>query len=87
MRASLILLVMAGVSLAAPALAACERDSIETISQDGDLIVLLSGQTYDVAAEDQATAALWQEGEGVLVCRETMINKNENNGKIKVAPH
>ncbi len=87
MRASLILLVMAGVSLAAPVRAACESDSIETISQDGDLIVLLSGQTYDVAAEDQATAALWLEGEDVLVCRETMINKTENNEKIKVAPH
>jgi hypothetical protein len=87
MRTGLIVLLITGVSLAAPAWAACERGTIETISTDGDLIILGSGETYDVAPDDQSTAALWQEGDDVLVCRETMINKDENGEKIKVTPH
>jgi len=87
MRASLILLAMLGVAFAAPARAACDDDSIGTISEDGDLIVLASGQAYDVAAEDQATAALWQEGDDVLLCGHTIIDKDENDERIKVRPH
>jgi len=92
MRARLLLLalllaVVAGMASAAPAWAACEKDSIDTLSEAGDLIILMSGQAYDVADADQATAALWQEGEDVLVCRHTIVNKDESGERIKVRPH
>jgi hypothetical protein len=66
---------------------ACENDTIETIAEDGDLIILKSGQAYDVAAPDQLTASRWQEGDNVRVCGGTIINKDERDERIKVAPH
>jgi hypothetical protein len=91
MRAGLILLTVTGfvvaASATAPARDACEEDSIDTISQDGDLIVLASGERYDVRTEDQATAALWQEGDDVLVCGRTIIDKDQGNERIRVRRH
>jgi hypothetical protein len=81
------LLLAATLSLAEPAWAACDEDTIDTISQDGDLIVLNSGEAYDVAPGDEATAATWLEGEDVLICADTIINKDENGEKIEVTPH
>jgi hypothetical protein len=91
MRAGFILLLTVGfiaaASAAAPAREAYDEDSIETIAQDGDLIVLASGGKYDVAVADQATAALWQEGDDVLVCGRTIIDKDQGNERIKVREH
>lgn len=88
MRAGFLLLVTAGflvaVSAAAPARKACEEDSIDTVSEDGDRIVLASGEKYHVARDDQSTAALWQEGDDVLVCGRTMIDKDQGNERIRV---
>lgn len=88
MRASCaaVVVVLLTVYLAMPARAACDRDTIDTISEDGDLIVLSSGTTYDVDADDQTTAAGWQEGDDVLVCGHTMIDKNQH-GKVHVSAH
>jgi hypothetical protein len=87
MLAKLILLVMVGLSLAEPTWAACIEDSIDTVSEDGDLIILTSGQSYDVMAGDASTAAQWQEGDDVLVCGDTIINKDERGEKIEVTLH
>jgi len=87
MRGGLIVLVMCGWLAAAPAGAACENDTIETISEDGDLIIVASGQAYDVSAPDQSMASLWQEGDSVRICGGTMINTDERGESIKVAPH
>jgi len=87
MRAGLVLLIMISCSLAGSARAACDEDGIDTVSEDGDLIVLASGVKYDVAAGDQATAAQWQEGDDVLVCGDTIIDKDENGEQVDVRPH
>ena len=89
MRAGLMLLAATGVVIAATAVAAaarepCDEDSIETIAEDGDLIVLASGAKIDVAGEDQPTAALWREGDDVLVCGRTVIDKDQGNERIRV---
>jgi hypothetical protein len=87
MRTScLAVVVLLTISLAMPARAACDKDTIDTISEDGDLIVLSSGTTYDVHEDDQSTAASWQEGDDVLVCGHTMIDKNQG-GKVHVSEH
>jgi len=54
------------IALVQPSWAACDEDTIETISGDGDLIVLHSGQEYDVDSSDEATASTWSEGDDVL---------------------
>ncbi len=89
MRAGFFLLAVLGLFVAAvaPAREACDEDAIETIAEDGDLIVLASGEKYDVAIADQPTAALWQEGDDVLVCGRSMIDKDQGNERIKVRAH
>jgi hypothetical protein len=82
-----LLLLLIACSLSEPAWAACDDETIDTISEDGDLIVLSSGESYDVAPGDEGTASTWQEGEDVLVCGDTIINKDENGEKIEVTPH
>jgi hypothetical protein len=67
--------------------AACYEDTIDTVSEDGDLIVLTSGLAFDVLGGDDVTAALWTEGDDVLICGSTMINKDENGEKVEVTPH
>jgi hypothetical protein len=69
------------------ALGACDEDSIETISSEGDLIVLVSGAAYDVAAGDEITSSLWQEGDNALVCGDTIVDKDQNGEHVDVTPH
>jgi hypothetical protein len=85
--AKLIAYVVAVCMAATPAIASCEADTIETVSDDGDLIIMLSGDAFDVAAGDDVTAATWLEGEDVLICGDTIINKDERGEKIEVTPH
>ncbi len=82
-----ILAALVAAPIATPAREACDDDSIETIGPDGDLIVLASGAKYDVAIADQSTAALWQEGDDVLLCGRTMIDKDHGNERIRVREH
>ena len=71
-----------------PAFAGCDADTIETVSQDGDLIVLQSGASYDVDVSDQSTASQWTENQDVLVCRgRKIVNKDENRESVDVSEH
>jgi hypothetical protein len=81
------IIILMSLSLTGTAWAYCDEDSIETVSPSGDLIVLASGETFDVVAGDEATAAQWQEGDDVLVCGDMIINKDENGERIEVTPH
>ena len=87
LRTTSAALALGMIVAATPAIAACDEDSIETVSSDGDLIALSSGQEYDVAGGDEATAAAWAEGDDVLMCGDTMIDKDENGERIDVTPH
>jgi hypothetical protein len=70
-----------------PTLASCDEDTIDKVSHDGDLIILNSGESYDVDAGDDVTASLWTEGDDVVICGYTMINKDQQGEKIGVTPH
>jgi hypothetical protein len=87
MRGKSILLIVICLLLAQPSWAACHEDTIDTISEDGDLIILTSGQSYDVSPGDDATAALWQEGDDVLVCGDTIIDKDQSGERVEVTLH
>ncbi|MGH6879098.1 MAG: hypothetical protein ACREHV_17195 [Rhizomicrobium sp.] len=84
-------LVSAAVSVVilsvTPAFASCDEETIDTVSEDGDMIVLTNGQSFDVVGGDEVTASLWMEGQDVLVCDDTMINKDENGEKVEITPH
>jgi hypothetical protein len=74
-------------ALASPSWAACYSDTIDTLSEDGDMIILSSGEAYDISSGDESTAASWQEGDDVLVCGDTIIDKDENGERVEVTPH
>lgn len=84
MRVGFIFLIAVYFLSAQMALAACDEDTIETVSEDGDLIVLASGTSYDVAPGDESTAAQWQEGDDGLVCGDTIIDNGE---QVDVTEH
>jgi len=86
-RAIAILTAVALLALVRPALAACDEDTIDTISDEGDLIVLDSGDSYDVDLGDEGTALGWSEGDDVLVCDATIVNKDEDGERVSVSPH
>lgn len=87
MRLYLAFTASLAVLAAEPALASCEEETIDTVSEDGDLIVLSDGQAYDVMPGDDVTASLWMEGQTVLVCGDTIINKDDHGEKVEVTPH
>ena len=87
MRLKLILLAALFAAAPRPAFAGCDEDTIDTISGDGDLIVLQSSGSYDVDAADQSKAARWTENDEVLVCDGKIINKDENGESVDASPH
>lgn len=87
MRAKFVLMIAIILPLSSPAWAGCSDDTIDTVSDDGDLIVLRSGELYDVAAGDQGTASLWREGADVLVCSEKIINEDEDGEEVGITMH
>lgn len=87
MRRTAVIATIICLCLARASWAACDDDSIDTVSEDGDLIVLSSGDEYDVSPAYEATAALWMEGDDVLVCGNTIIDKDQGGKRIKVKPH
>ena len=78
--------LIACFSVPQPAWAAfCNVDTIETVSSDGEFIILESGKRYDVDASDEVTVSSWQEGDDVLVCNgHTIIEGGE---RVEVTPH
>src|SRR5258708_31930062 len=69
-----------------PAVAACDEDSIDTVSEDGETIILSSGAVYQVDLSEQVDTGSWQSGEDVLVCNDAVIiNKDENAERVSVS--
>jgi hypothetical protein len=87
LRAASLICAVALLMAAAPAMASCDEDTIDTVSSDGDLIILSSGDAYDVAAGDDETASTWNEGDNVLMCGDVIINKDDSGAKVAVSPH
>jgi cyanophycinase-like exopeptidase len=87
-RMGRIVTILMLASLAArPAFAACDEDSIDTVSEDGETIILSSGAVYQVDVSDQVDVASWLPGEDVLVCNDAVIvNKDEDAERIGVTP-
>jgi hypothetical protein len=88
-RAISIILLMASTSVTAHA-KNCEDDSIDSVSDDGDIIKLLSGNVYEIDSTDTVDTALWLPADDVLVCEEgggivEIVNTDENGEKAGAA--
>ena len=80
-------LIVASI-LVAPALAQfCNKDSIESVTQDGSIIVMASGAVYSVDVADQNTTLRWQPMDEVLICNNgtEMINPYKSGDHANVA--
>jgi hypothetical protein len=80
--------VALAVIAGAPTIAqACDQDSIDSIGDDGSIIVMTSGASFRVSPLDQTDAMFWLAMDDVLICKgETeIINKNEKRGRIRVS--
>jgi hypothetical protein len=80
------LIVLAIASQSSPSFAqSCEDDTIQSVSDDGSIIILYSGATYAVHPADQSDTMSWVPADDVLVCNdgELIINKDENGEKAE----
>ena len=74
------ILVLSGFASAS---ASCDQEDIETVGDDGGIIVLLDGTVWE--SLDPATSSTWLPTESVLVCRGSkMINNDENGETVDV---
>ncbi len=60
---------------------AAETDTIDTVSEDGEHIIMESGQTYQ--SDDPGTSESWQSGDDVVITNDdTIINKDEGGESV-----
>jgi hypothetical protein len=74
--------------------ASCDQDSIQDVSDSGEVIIMLSGHVYQVLPGDEIDSALWLATDDVLICATSVeyqgrlyelydiINKDENGEKV-----
>ena len=64
----------------------CDDESIETVSDDGEVIATIEGHRYEVEAGDQPTASVWTEASDLLICETSsglkIINKDDNESVL-----
>lgn len=84
---ALALIVSTSAVNAAAKAHACDEDSIDSIADDGSIIVMTSGASFRVSPLDQTDAMFWLAADDVLICKsETeIINKNERRERIRVS--
>jgi hypothetical protein len=70
----------------------CQRDSISEVSQNGDVVSMLSGHLYEI--DDTSESSIWLTAEDVLVCVEhvsmhgkdyaiyNLLNKDEGGDEV-----
>jgi hypothetical protein len=87
MRALIGAFALATIASASATAQSCDDDSIDSIADDGSIIVMTSGASFRVSPLDQTEASLWLLADDVLICKgETeIINKNENGEHVRVA--
>lgn len=77
-----LMIVLCLLATPAAAHAACDEDTLETVSDGGETLVMQSGHVYRVNGGDTVDTQLWLAAEDVLVCDgDEIINKEENGEK------
>ena len=74
-------------ALTTPAHAAgCDEATIRGVARGGSVVVLESGGSYKVEPEGISDTALWNAGDGVLVCGDAKMINKDNGDKVHVTP-
>jgi hypothetical protein len=55
----------------------CDKDSLSDKSNDGDILMTLSGHVYRVLPGDEIDSALWLPPSEVLVCHKSLMVKGK----------
>ena len=65
----------------------CDADTIDSIADDGSIIVMTSGASFRVSPFDQTDATFWLAEDDVLICRDQteIINTNAKHERIHVS--
>jgi hypothetical protein len=81
---AIVLVLLAGGSLPARA---CDADTIDSIADDGSIIVMTSGASFRVNPLDQTDAMFWLSEDDVLICKDetVIVNKNEKRERVRVS--
>jgi hypothetical protein len=74
--------IFALLAAAVPAMAgsqaearSCEDDTLQHKSDDGDILIMMSGAVYEVLPGDNIDSALWLPPEDVLICEAPIMYK------------
>jgi hypothetical protein len=78
-------LIAAAITLCTtPAMAQCEADYIQSVSDSGEVIVLESGHVFQVDSGDKVESMIWLPADHVLICGGEIIDTDENGEKVGV---
>jgi hypothetical protein len=72
LAATMLLVAVAVVTCSVASARSCTDDTLQSKSDDGDVLIMLSGAIYKVMPGDEADAALWLPPADVLVCNTTV---------------
>jgi hypothetical protein len=74
-----ILAMTAAILFTASGALAAETDTIDTVSSDGETIIMQSGQTY--RSYDPGTSATWTPGDDVVITGSGKIINKDSGGE------
>ena len=64
---------------------AADTDTIDTVSSDGETIIMQSGQVY--TSDDPSTSSMWQPNDDVVITgSDKIINTDENGESVDGTP-
>jgi hypothetical protein len=63
-----------------------DEETIRSIVRGGSVVILDSGGVYKVAPDDTSDTALWNTGDGVLLCGDKKMINKDNGDKAHVTP-
>ncbi len=66
--------------------AACSSDTLSDVSENGEILQMISGEIYQVDPGDAVDSRLWLAAEDVLICGTSnvkIINTEENSEKVE----
>jgi hypothetical protein len=76
--AALIVAILTTVVLVNAKSATCDEDSIKNVTDDGEIIVMLSGHVYQVLPGDNIDSMLWLPASDVMICIRSINVRGRN---------
>jgi hypothetical protein len=79
-------LIVSAAAINAAAAQSCDDDTIESISNDGAIIITNSGAVFRVDPSDRSDTAFWHRWDDVLICDgdTEIVDKDQNREHVGV---